>query len=175
MDFREVREFLSDFGKYIIAIVIAILMFTYVMSFMQVVGPSMNSTLHEGQLIFISKLHYNFTDVKRGDIIVFENNGIKNMIKRIIGLPGDKIEFKDNKLYINDSIVNEDYLDENMITNDFNSCSLSECTVPENSYFVLGDNRLNSQDSRDLGYISKDKIIGKVVVRFWPLNKIKKF
>ncbi len=170
MDFREINEFFRDFGKYIIVVVAAILLFLYVISFMQVSGPSMEPTFKAGDLVFISKLHYRFGEPKRGDILVFENNGLKNLIKRVIGLPGDKIEFKDNTLYLNDQPYKEDYLGEDIVTYDFKSD-----VIPENCYLVLGDNRPNSQDSRELGCIEKDKIIGKVVFRFWPVNKMKMF
>ena len=170
MDFREINEFFRDFGKYIIVVVVAILLFLYVISFMQVSGPSMEPTFKAGDLVFVSKVHYKMFDVKRGEVLVFENNGLKNLIKRVIGLPGDKIEFKDNTLYLNDQAYQEDYLGENIITYDFKSD-----VIPENCYLVLGDNRPNSQDSRELGCISKDDIIGKVIFRFWPVNKMKMF
>ena len=174
MDFRELNENIRDVSKYIIVIVIAILLFNYVISFMQIFGPSMNNTLSEGDLIFVSKLHYKIGNVKRGDIIVFEHNGVKNLVKRVIGIPGDKVFIKNNTLYINDQAYEESYLNSDMITYDFNICSLGDCTVPENSYFVLGDNRVNSQDSREIGYISKDQIVGKAVMRFWPITSFKK-
>ncbi len=170
MDFREINEFFRDFGKYIIVVVAAILLFLYVISFMQVSGPSMEPTFKAGDLVFISKLHYRFGEPKRGDILVFENNGLKNLIKRVIGLPGDKIEFKDNTLYLNDQPYKEDYLGEGIVTYDFKSD-----VIPENCYLVLGDNRPNSQDSRELGCIKKEQIIGKVIFRFWPVNKMKMF
>jgi len=174
MDFRELNEFLKDFGKYIIVAVIVILLFMYVISFMQIIGPSMNPTLEENDLVFVSKLHYKILNVRQGDVVVFENNGVKNLVKRVIGLPGDKVEFKNNILYINDEAFKEEYLKDDMVTYDFSSCDLGECIIPENYYLVLGDNRLNSQDSRELGFISKDDIIGKVIFRFWPINKLKK-
>ena len=175
MDFREVKEFISDFSKYIIFIAIAILLFIYIISFMQVIGPSMSSTLSEGDLVFVSKLRYKISNPKRGDVIVFEHNGVKNLIKRVIGLPGDVVEYRNNKLYINNIEYKEDYLDKDMITDDFSTLDIGEKVIPEDKYLVLGDNRVNSQDSREIGYVSKDDIIGKVIWRFWPVNKVKKF
>ena len=170
MDFREAKEFLKDFGSYIIVGIIVILLFIYVVAFIQVQGPSMQTTFTEGDLVFLSKVHYKFSDVKRGEVLIFENKGVKNLIKRVIGLPGEKIEVKNNTLYINDQAYEEDYLADGTVTYDFKTD-----VIPENCYFVLGDNRQNSQDSRELGCIKKENIIGKVIVRFWPINKMKMF
>ena len=175
MDFREVKEFFKDFGKYIIVAVGVILLFLYVISFMEVRGPSMNPTFNEGELVFVSKIHYKVFDIKRNDIIVFENNGVKNLIKRVIGKKKKKIEYKDNTLYINDKAFVEEYLAEGTITNNFKTSDVGEEIIPSDCYLVLGDNRTNSQDSRELGCISKDNIIGKVTFRFWPINKFKLF
>ncbi len=171
MDFREITEFFKDTFKYFIVFIVVVLLFLYVISMQQVVGPSMNPTLDEGNLVLISKLNYKIFKVKRGDIIVFEYDGMKNLIKRVIGIPGDKIEYKNNKLYINDEYYVENYL-KNVVTDDFSTGSLGNEIIPDNHYLVLGDNRENSMDSRDIGLISKKDIIGKVVVRIWPLNRI---
>lgn len=172
MDFRDITEFIKDTIGYVIVAVVVILLFLYVISFQQVMGPSMNPTFNENDIVLISKVHYKLSDVKRGDIVVLEHDGVKNLIKRVVGLPGEHIEYKNGKLYINGVIYSEKYLDE-LVTPDFNITSLGSYTVPDDEYFVLGDNRLNSQDSRSIGFIKKNQIIGKVVMRFWPLNKVK--
>ena len=172
MDFREITEFFKDTFKYILVIIGVILVFIYVVSMQQVVGPSMNTTYTEGEIVLISKLSYKLGKINRGDVVVFQYDGIKNLIKRVVGLPGDKIEYKDNKLYINDVYYEEKYLN-NVTTADFNISSLGSETVPENAYFLLGDNRVNSMDSREIGFINKKDIIGKVFVRIWPINKFK--
>lgn len=166
MDFRDLTEFLKDSFKYILIAIIVIFLFLYVVSFQQVVGPSMQPTLQEGNIVIVSKLSYKFGDIKRGDILVFEYDGMKNLIKRVIGLPGEKIEFKNNTLYIDGIAYKESYL-ENIKTNDYKVEK-----VEENHYIVLGDNRENSYDSREIGQISKDDIIGKVVLRLWPFKKM---
>ncbi len=166
MDLRGVNEFLKDTFKYILVIVMVIVLFLYVISIQQVVGPSMQPTLQEGNVIVISKLNYKLGNVKRGDIIVFEYNGVKNLVKRVIGLPGEKIEFIDNTLYIDGKAYEEPYL-KNIKTEDYKSG-----TIKENHYLVLGDNRENSMDSREIGEINKDDIIGKVVLRLWPFKKM---
>ena len=97
------------------------------------------------------------------------------MIKRVIGLPGDTIEIKDNVLYVNGNIYEEEYLDEDLEYPDFFLSDLGYDTIPEDMYLVLGDNREDSLDSREIGLISKDNINGKIVLRIWPLNKISTF
>ena len=97
------------------------------------------------------------------------------MIKRVIGLPGDTIEIKDNVLYVNGNIYEEEYLDEGLEYPDFFLSDLGYDTIPEDMYLVLGDNREDSLDSREIGLISKDNINGKIVLRIWPLNKISTF
>lgn len=166
MDFRDINEFLKDSFKYILVIIFVVILFLYVVSFQQVVGPSMQTTLQEGNIVVVSKLSYKFNDVKRGDILVFEYDGMKNLIKRVIGLPGEKIEFKDNVLYINDEAYEEKYL------NDVKTEDYSSGIIPENQYIVLGDNRENSMDSRDIGPIKKEDIIGKVTFRAFPFKKM---
>ena len=167
MDLREVTEFIKDSLKYICVIGVVLFIFVYIISIQQIMGPSMNNTFKETDVVLISKLSYKFKDVKRGDIIVFEYNDYKNLIKWVVGLPGDKIEYKDNILYINDEAYKENYVGET-ITEDFKYDK-----IPDGQYLVLGDNRDNSQDSRSFGTIEKEKIIGKVVARIWPLNRVK--
>lgn len=134
-------------------------------------GNSMQPTLPEGEYFFINKWSYWFHDIDRFDIVVFqlpEENEV--LVKRVIGLPGDEIQYKGNHLYINNQKVNEPFLpkQENEIfnqtqTGDF---TLEEVTgvkqVPEDAVFVIGDNRLNSRDSRHFGFVKTKHIIGKV-------------
>ena len=172
MDFLSIKEFLKDSFKYIIIILIFLIVFLYVVGLQQIVGSSMYSTLKNGDLVLLSKAHYKFSNVQRGDIISFLYNDTKYLVKRVIGVPGDKIEIKDNILYINNKKVEEDYLDD-VITDDFSLDSLGYDVIPDGYYFVMGDNRENSLDSREIGLIKKSDIIGKVIMRIWPLNKIK--
>lgn len=165
MDLRDITEFLRDSFKYILVIISVVFIFLYVVSFQQVVGPSMQTTLQEGNIVVISKLSYKFSNIKRGDILVFEYDGMKNLIKRVIGLPGETIEYKDNILYIDGKPYKEPYLDD-VITNDYTSG-----VIEENHYILLGDNRENSMDSRDIGAVDKKDIIGKVIFRAFPFKK----
>lgn len=175
MDWLSIRELLWDTLKLVIVIVIILFLMVYVVSITQVVGSSMKSTLIDGDVLILSKANYRFFDIKRGDIISLDYEDTKYLIKRVIGLPGDSIKIIDNVLYINGEVYEEDYLDEGLDYPDFHLSDLGYDTIPEDMYLVLGDNREDSLDSRDIGLISKDSVNGKIVLRIWPINKISLF
>lgn len=175
MDWLSIREFILDFIKLIIVIVVILFLMIYVVSVTQVVGSSMSSTLENGDVLVLNKFKYRFMDVERGDIISLEYADTKYLIKRVIGLPGDTVAIRDNTLYINGEIYVENYLDEGLVYDDFELSSLGYTSIPEDMYLVLGDNREDSLDSREIGLIHKDEIIGKVSFRIWPLNKLAAF
>jgi signal peptidase I len=169
MDFREVNEFFRDTFKYILVFVVVLLLFIFVIGLQQVIGPSMSPNFNEGDILVINKLSTKFREPRREEVIVISQSE-KYMIKRVIGLPGDKIEFKDNKLYINDQEYKESYLKDDVITNDFKLSDLGVDVIPENKYLVLGDNRTNSLDSRNYGLIERKNIIGIKLFRLWPIK-----
>lgn len=175
MDWLSIRELLIDTFKLVIVVFIILFLMIYVVSVTQVVGNSMKSTLNDGDVLILSKASYRIFDVKRGDIISLDYEDTKYLIKRVIGLPGDSIEIVDNVLYINGEVYEEDYLDEGLNYPDFHLSDLGYDTIPEDMYLVLGDNREDSLDSRDIGLISKDNVNGKIVLRIWPINKISLF
>ena len=175
MDWLSIRETLIDTVKLVVIIFIILFLMIYVVSITQVVGSSMKSTLIDGDVLILSKANYRFFDIKRGDIISLDYEDTKYLIKRVIGLPGDSIEIVDNVLYINGEVYEEDYLDEGLNYPDFHLSDLGYDTIPEDMYLVLGDNREDSLDSRDIGLISKDNVNGKIVLRIWPINKISLF
>ena len=175
MDWLTIRETLIDTIKLVVVIFIILFLMIYVVSITQVVGNSMNSTLIDGDVLILSKANYRFFDIKRGDIISLDYEDTKYLIKRVIGLPGDSVEIKDNTLYINGEIYEEDYLDEGLVYDNFSLSDLGYDVIPEDMYLVLGDNRENSLDSREIGLISKDNVNGKIVLRIWPINKISIF
>ena len=175
MDWLSIREFIFDFVKLIVVIVVILFLMIYVVSITQVVGSSMSSTLQDGDVLILNKIKYRFTDIKRGDIISLEYADTKYLIKRVIGLPGDTVLIRDNTLYINGEVYVENYLDEGLVYDDFDLSSLGYDVIPEDMYLVLGDNRPDSLDSREIGLISKDEVIGKVSFRIWPLNKLAVF
>ena len=175
MDWLSIREFILDFIKLVIVIVIILVLMIYVVSVTQVVGNSMYSTLNNDDVLILNKLKYRFSEVERGDIISLEYEDTKYLIKRVIGVPGDTISISDNTVYVNGEVYIENYLEEDLEYDDFQLSSLGYQTIPADMYFVLGDNREDSLDSREIGLVSKDDIIGKVSFRIWPLNKLAAF
>ncbi len=168
---NKVVKFIKELVPYIIIVVVVIFVKNYIVAPIQVNGESMYSTLHDGDIMILNRLAYKRYGVDRFDIVVIKADNTK-IIKRIIGLPGDKVEMIDNKLYINDEVYEETYLDKSTITDDFSLEELFEVeVVPENKYFVLGDNRDISIDSRLLGFIDKDDIEGIASFTIFPLNR----
>lgn len=172
MDLRNITEFIKDISKYIIVIIIVLLLFIFVIGLQQVVGPSMSPNLEEGNVIIVNKLIYRLKDISRNDVIVLSQDE-KYMIKRVVGLPGEFVEYKDNYVFINGVKYKETFIDENIKTEDFSIKDIGYDVIPKDMYLVLGDNRENSLDSRSYGLISKKQVIGKAWIRIWPLNNIK--
>lgn len=169
MDWLDIKEFIKDFLKYIIFIFIVLIIAIYIIGLQQVVGDSMNPTLKNNDVVIIDKLTHNFITLKRGDIISFYYDNTKYLVKRIIGLPGETLVIKDNKIYINGEMIS-DYVADVAMDN-FKLNEIGYEVIPKDMYFVLGDNRENSLDSRDyrVGLIKKDDVIGKKVIRLWPI------
>ena len=172
MDFRDIIEFGRDAFKYVVVVVIVLLLFIFVVGLQQVVGPSMYPTLQEGNIIIVNKLLYNIGKPARNDIVVLMQDE-KYMVKRIVGLPGETIEYKDNYIYVNGEKFKESFLVDGVETNDFSSKDLGSEVIPEDKYLVLGDNRTNSMDSRDYGFVDRKQIVGKAWLRIWPINQLK--
>lgn len=170
MDLRDIKEFIKDSLNYLIVIAIVFFIALFVVSFEQVIGPSMKGTLDAGDVTIVNKLIYKLRTIKRNEIVSI-NQKDKIMVKRVIGLPGEHIEYKDNKLYVNGSLVLENNI--SVETKDFKLEDIGYETIPKDMYFVLGDNRNNSSDSREFGLVKKDEIIGKIVMRLYPFSKIK--
>ena len=141
----------------------------YIATLQQIVGSSMSPTYESREVVILNKLHYKLFKIKRFDIISFEYDSTKYLIKRVIGLPGDTVEYKDNVLYVNGEEIEEEYLTENIKTENFSLASLGYEKIPEDMYLVLGDNREDSLDSREIGLISKKDILGKVSLKIWPI------
>ncbi len=171
MDLRDVKEFLIDTTKYLLTAGSVIFIILYVVTIQQVVGPSMSSTLESQDIVLLSRSHYRLFDMKRFDVIAFEYADTKYLIKRVIGLPGDKVEYRNNTLYVNDEVVEEDFLNGHQ-TENFSLVSMGYETIPEGKYLVLGDNRENSLDSRSFGLIDEEDILGKVSIKIWPIFEI---
>ena len=162
-------KFVKDILPYIIVVVVVILLRQFIVTPIQVVGTSMNPNLIDGELMLLNKITYRFNDIERFDIVVVDHDD-DPIIKRVIGLPGEKVEYKDNKLYINGEEIKENFKT-NGDTDDYNIIESSHSTIPKNMYFVVGDNRINSADSRIIGLIDKDMILGKANFVLFPFNK----
>lgn len=163
----------------LLVLVVTLLIVKFVAQRTVVVGYSMETTLTDGDNLVIDKLSYRFGKPKRYDVIVFPYKYEKNTyyIKRIIGLPGDTVRMDyEGKIYVNDKLIDEKYgiyKDDALIDP---GLALDGVTVGEDEYFVLGDNRNHSSDSRNpaVGNIKKKDIIGKALFRIYPFNKMKK-
>ena len=176
------NKIIKEWLPYLIIIIVVVLIRTYIVTPVIVRGDSMYNTLEDGEVLFLSKISYKLSDIKRFDIIVINDLEDGLIIKRVIGLPGDKVEVKDGILYINDKAIKEEYISNqhiDYIMDDFDTnfiCKINdlECNnkIPEEMYLVLGDNRQISADSRIKGLIKKDQILGKAIFRIWPLNRI---
>ena len=151
--------------SYVLVIGIALLIKFFVFSPIKVNGTSMEPNLKNGDIMILNEIGYRLNGVKRFDIVVVNTDGEK-IIKRIIGLPGERIEYRNDKLYVNDEEVIENFAHGD--TKDF---TLME-EIPKNHYFVMGDNRGNSKDSRVIGAIHKSKIVGKTNLIIFPFNRI---
>ncbi|WP_077615063.1 signal peptidase I [Caenibacillus caldisaponilyticus] len=156
-----------------VAIILAAFVRYYLFAHIMVEGHSMMPTLKDRDHIIICKICYKLAQPKRFDIVVFHATEQADYIKRVIGLPGDTIEYKNDVLYVNGKPVDEPYLEafkaktEGLLTYNF------KAKVPKGTVFVLGDNRRNSRDSRYIGAIPEDELIGKAVLLFWPLRDFK--
>ncbi len=157
------KKFIKELIPYIIIIICVVLIRTFIITPVRVDGVSMNPTLENNEILILNKLDKSYN---RFDIVVFNYNNEK-LVKRIIGLPGETIKVKNNKLYINNKYIEEDFTHKD--TDDYEY----ELVIPKNSYFVMGDNRSNSLDSRFIGPINKQNIEGTVNLSLLPLKKLK--
>ena len=169
-------SWIGELGRTIgLSIILALGIRTFVAEARWIPSESMVPTLQKYDKLIVDKLSYHFTDPQRGDIVVFsptdnikkDNPDLKDaFIKRVIGLPGDKVEVKGGRVYINDQPRRENYIEEKP------QYQYGPVTVPADSYLVLGDNRNNSYDSHFWGFVPRENIIGRAIVRFWPPNRI---
>lgn len=152
-----------------IALILAFLIRTFIIQPFYIPSGSMYPNLQPNDKVLVNKFTYYFTEPKRGDIMVFHYplDTKKDYIKRIIGLENETIEVKDSQIYINGKILKEPYLPEGLEYGDF-----SPYKVPAGNYFMMGDNRPDSQDSRYWGSLDKNLIIGKAMIVFWPPKRV---
>lgn len=155
----------------LIAVVLAFFIRYFIVELYMVEGPSMRPTLVNSERLVVNKFIYRFKEPQRGEILVFKypRDQSRDFIKRVIAVPGDSIELKEGRVFVNGQLLNETYI----LERTKGSYPLS--TVPEGHVFVMGDNRNNSEDSRfkDVGFVPYTLIKGKAVMVFWPLDHIK--
>ncbi len=166
---RRVLGWLSEVVETIVpAILIALLINLFLAQATRVYGQSMEPNLHSDQRLVVEKISYNFHEPRRGDIVILRVSqaGSGLLIKRVIGLPGEKVEIKGGKVYINEQPLEEPYL------SDQSQRDMKAIVVPPEHVFVLGDNRNFSNDSRSFGPVPLDNILGRAWFSYWPLDEV---
>jgi len=159
----------------VIALVIAVVLYLFLMTPHEVLGNSMHPTYKNGEYLMANKVLYRFSEPRRGDVIIFKYSETQDFIKRIIGVPGDSLTIKDGKILINGNQLDEGaYLADTVYTNGGATVAEGQTiTIGENEYFVCGDNRPHSSDSRTFGSISKDRIKAKAWIVYLPLSEFR--
>ncbi|CAM4279003.1 signal peptidase I [Paenibacillus endophyticus] len=177
--YKEIVEWIKAL---VIAVVLVFLIRQFLFSPFIVDGPSMQPNFETGERLIVNKILYSIREPKFGEVVVFDvpEQGRK-FIKRVIGVPGDKIKLDGDDLYINDKKIDEPYLKEaieaahanGQLYNEKGATSdVADLVVPEDTIFALGDNRSDSTDSRVIGFVSDKEIVGRADIIFWPLNKL---
>ena len=163
---QEVRGWARDI---LLTASMAILVVIFVVQPVKVEGTSMEPRLEPRDRIFVNKFVYYLSDVHRGDIVVFwyPKDRTKSFIKRVVALPGETVEVRSGVVFLNGRELSEPYL-----AREFNNESYPLQVVPPNHYFVLGDHRNSSNDSRDWGFVPEQNIFGEAIFRYWPLSKL---
>jgi signal peptidase I len=165
----------------LVAIGVALLVQAFLVKPYRIPSPSMEDTLLIGDRVLVDRLTWRFSEPERGDIVVFHPPyGGNVLIKRIIGMPGDELSLRDGQLYVNGQALDEPYIrqtaDGPVPTEPFvtgQAWALAEpYVVPEGSYFMMGDNRTNSGDSRDFGPVRREQLVGQAFARYWPPARI---
>ena len=172
---KTIKKIIDFIKTLLIAIIIAFFVKYFIVDLTAVSGRSMEPTLQTGDIMIVNKIANNLgIDYKRGDIVIV-NSPIddKLYIKRVIGLPNDKIFIKDGSFYINDHKLNENYLKDNTITKE--TTFINSWNLESDEYFLVGDNREKSNDSRKFGPIKRSDFVGKAFLRIYPFYKINKY
>lgn len=179
--FKKIGQFILDTIQMIVlALSVFIIIYLFLFQPHQVKGNSMYPNFHNAEFLLTNKISYRFNSPQRGDVIVFKAPKSEpcaeiecEYIKRIIGIPGDRVMVKEGKVYINGQALDEsNYLAGDIITGSGSFLTEGvEKTIGDNSYLPLGDNRPYSRDGREFGIIMRDMVIGRAWLRYWPLNK----
>jgi len=174
-------NFILEFVQSIVlALSVFVLLYLFVAQPNQVKGTSMMPNFVDGEYLLTDKLTYMFSQPKRGDVVVFKAPSSEacsedecEYIKRVIGLPGDKVKVENNQVYLNGELLNQSWIPSDFVTEagTFSQEGVEE-SVPEGQYLVFGDNRSHSRDGREFGPIKKDSIVGKAFFVYWPLSSV---
>lgn len=163
------KKFIKELIPYIIIVIVVVLIRSFIVTPVIVSGDSMVPTLKNKQLLLLNKINYQFNDIQRFDVVVIKMDK-KEIIKRIIGLPGETLAYYENKLYVDGHEIVNDY---NFETANFTLKDICNCSkIPADKYLVLGDNRKVSADSRIIGFIDRKDIEGNVNISLWPIKKV---
>ncbi len=168
---EKVIHFGKEFIPYVIIVIVILLIKQFLVTTVLVSGSSMNDTLYHHDMLLLNRIVYQFHEIERFDIVVVQMENEK-IIKRVIGLPGETIAYRDNTLYVNGKKVKDPY--GKGYTADFSLDMLELEKIPEGYYFVMGDNRNNSLDSRRIGVINEKDILGKSQFVLFPLTRFGK-
>ena len=178
-----IKKIWNSIKDYVYIVIAVVIIRTFLVTPAIVSGESMDNTLENNQIVIVNKIVYRVKDIKRFDIVVVKNEKYNDkIIKRVIGLPGDKLHYEVDEnsnciLYVNGEVVEETFLSDTAkkftCKNNPDVCE-TEITIPEGFYYVMGDNRDRSADSRVLGIFSKDEIFGRVKYRLTPFSKFGK-
>ena len=169
---RIVNFFLDFVETAVVALSIFVVVYLFLVQPHEIKGGSMEPTFNNNEYILTDKISYRFKEPKRGDVVIFKapKNPDVDYIKRIIGLPGERIKIQNGAIYINGKKLSEPYIrDITSLTSTQYLQEGVETTVPEGYFFVMGDNRTGSMDSREFGPIAENVIIGHAILRYWPL------
>ncbi len=178
---KKIANFILDiFETLVIALSIFLVVYIFLLQPHQVNGQSMEPNFQSSDYVLTDKISYVFGEPHRGDVVVFEAPPGANcptgtgcdFIKRVIGLPGETVEVKNNHYYINGTLLEESYIPSDMKTEPGHYINNREITLMEDEYFVSGDNRQNSSDSRAWGPVTKSMIVGKAFFRYWPAESV---
>jgi signal peptidase I len=170
---REVKEWIHSI---VVALILTLIIRTYIVQAFKIPSGSMRPTLLEGDKLFVNKYIYRFEGPKRGDIIVFKYpvDPKKDFIKRLVGLGGETVEIRDGKIYVDGKVLDDpkSFGAFTYYNHDPFGGPNEKIRVPEDSYYVLGDNSANSTDSRFWGFVGKKSVLGKAFFRWWPPRRI---
>lgn len=172
------KAILKDIISYVLIILVVVTIRVFIFDPVRVDGPSMDTTLSDGEIIILNKFEYRKKDIERYDVVVVKitdpsTKETKKIIKRVIGLPNETIEIKNNEVYANGKKLKNSFTSSK--SDDFDLSQIGLKKIPGDSYFVMGDNRDVSMDSRytEVGTIKREQIQGKAVFIIWPFNKLK--